>query len=303
MEFCIGMERKRLKIIEVSGGIGNQMFQYALYKKLKICGFTALLDDIEVIHKGNQHNGLELTSAFALNYDRAGKVYRLRYWLWRLHDKVLKKYARQEVYPYILYDKEPTAFTDIINIRYKYLRGYWQNEEFFRDIRDTIVEDFLFNIENMNQINSVLMHEIMSCNAVSVHIRRGDYLWEDNVSVRGNICTTNYYKRAFEYIKSIQQNCRFYFFTDDPEWVRQQFTEMDYKLIDWNQNDKSYLDMYFMTQCKHNIIANSSFSWWGAWLNRHPEKIVICPAKWYNGRNSNLVLDSWVKISADGELI
>lgn len=109
------------------------------------------------------------------------------------------------------------------------------------------------------------------------------------------ICTIDYYKEAVGYVKKAVSNAMFYVFTDDYDWVSNNLNFFSYKIIDWN-NGSSYLDMYLMSRCKHNIIANSTFSWWGAFLNQNPDKIVVCPKKWYNDKYSSLSLDEWIRL-------
>lgn len=129
---------------------------------------------------------------------------------------------------------------------------------------------------------------IKSCNAVSLHIRRGDYISNATTNTIHGTCNLDYYKRAVEYIKKNSVSPIFFIFSDDIDWVKDNLhlNEKHY-YIDWNNADTNYEDMRLMSLCKHNVIANSSFSWWGAWLNNNPKKIVIAPQKWFNDSKLN----------------
>lgn len=146
------------------------------------------------------------------------------------------------------------------------------------------------------------MKKIINSNSISLHVRRGDY--ENNSSAKrlhGGICTLNYYKQAIELVASRIKNPVFFIFSNDLKWARENLELEKYKqvLVNLNKGNNSYKDMYLMSKCKHNIIANSSFSWWGAWLNANPKKIVICPKRWYNNKrldSKDIVPESWIRI-------
>ena len=209
----------------------------------------------------------------------------------RAHDKLTGKDRGM-----VLIDKEPTAMNEIMSKKKIYLRGYWQNPNYWENCRGNLKDIFEFKTDYIDDRNKDIAKKIKGENSVSIHVRRGDYLWAENAEARMEICTLEYYKKAISYIYEKAGNCSFYIFSDEPKWVRANFTELDYILIDWNQGENSYLDMYLMSLCKHNIIANSSFSWWGAELNCNKEKIVVSPSKWYNGMSSDLIMNDWIKI-------
>jgi hypothetical protein len=183
-----------------------------------------------------------------------------------------------------------------------YFDGFWQSELFFKEIRGELLKEFTPKIEldlvNMNWLNS-----ITNSNSVAVHIRRGDYITNLNANAFHGICTVEYYKNAIQYIKNNTSDPSFYFFSDDMPWVKNHFhsDEGNYNFIENNISDKSYLDITLMASCKHNIIANSTFSWWGAWLNNNSNKTVIAPTLWFSDLNENrkaekLIPTSWIRI-------
>lgn len=284
------------KIIEVKGGLGNQMFQFALYEKLKWMGYEAVLDDTKLCRHGNQHNGMDLMNAFPITYTRISKWQRLKYLGWRFHDAIIKRISVLHMENKILYDSEPTPVELILKDNIHYLRGYWQSPSYWLDIREQLLHSFSFNLSQIDDGITDLINKIQNENSVSLHVRRGDFLWPDNVEKRMGICTLDYYVHAVQYIEQSIGNCTFYIYTDDPKWVKDNFNNLNYILVDRNTGKYSYLDMYLMSISKHNIIANSTFSWWAAWLNRNPDKIVVCPNKWYNNMGSELIMDEWVKL-------
>ena len=279
------------KIIEISGGLGNQMFQYVLGVELKLRDFYVTYDDRKILVTGNQHNGFELERVFKIDYHRNGFWENLIVTMCRAHDKLTGKDRGM-----VLIDKEPTAMNEIMSKKKIYLRGYWQNPNYWENCRGNLKDIFEFKTDYIDDRNKDIAKKIKGENSVSIHVRRGDYLWTENAEARMEICTLEYYKKAISYIYEKSGNCSLYIFSDDPKWVRANFTELDYILIDWNQGENSYLDMYLMSLCKHNIIANSSFSWWGAELNCNKEKIAVSPSKWYNGMSSDLIMNDWIKI-------
>lgn len=136
-------------------------------------------------------------------------------------------------------------------------------------------------------------------NTVSIHIRRGDYENDPEAKfVLGGICTLDYYKKSIEYLNERIEQPYYCLFSNNPEWTQENFAFLKNSLIiDWNLNKESWQDMMLMSMCRHNVIANSSFSWWGAWLNRNPDKIVIAPSKWFNiYEAADIVPDQWVRI-------
>lgn len=183
-----------------------------------------------------------------------------------------------------------------------YLDGYWQDLRYFEE--EHKVKDY-FKFRELDSRNKKICGQIKNHNSISIHIRRGDYVKN---SLYEGICTLDYYKKAIDYIKKRVEEPHFYVFSNDIRWSRENIglkeNEVDY--IDWNVDVDSYKDMQLMSYCKHNIIANSSFSWWGAFLNRNSKKIVISPKIWNNLRSEEssnmLIRDEWIKIDRNGDV-
>jgi hypothetical protein len=188
---------------------------------------------------------------------------------------------------------EPAVFT-VDNV---FLNGFWQSYKYFEAYNEIILNDFCFppcpTEENRKYADMITESEC----AVSVHYRRGDYLTEINKKVFGNICTDEYYRSAISEMNRRYKNCTFFIFSNDKGIMDEVDIDGNCILVDCNDDSSGWCDMYLMSLCKHNIIANSSFSWWGAWLNRNEDKTVIAPHKWMNTRN---MMDNcppeWVRI-------
>jgi hypothetical protein len=173
--------------------------------------------------------------------------------------------------------------------------GYWQSEKYFLSMKEEVLDTFSFEKLAKSQKTFSILDLIENTNSISVHVRRGDYLLEGEKF--GNICTTQYYDKAIEKIKKHIVSPLFFVFSNDMEWVRKNIQIPNPYYIDWNQGADSWQDMFLMSRCKHNIIANSTFSWWGAWLNQSPQKMVIAPSHLLNGiETPDWIPDTWITI-------
>jgi hypothetical protein len=180
-----------------------------------------------------------------------------------------------------------------------YLEGYWQSDKYFSDIRDILLNEFYVK-DKINVVKKELEEKICNTNSVSLHLRRGDYVSNHITNLYHGLCSLDYYKKAVDQIVQKISNVHFYIFSDEPVWVKENF-KLDYPvtIIDNNSVSSDYEDLRLMSLCHHNIIANSSFSWWGAWLNKNPGKIVYAPQKWFNDRSldtQDLIPESWIKL-------
>lgn len=288
--------------IKIGGGLGNQIFYYAFYKKLKNLGYEVYVD-ISEMELYNLHNGYELEQIFRLDILKIPQEQKIkeltlieRKFLNRVYIKlkkiiyILSKRVYIEKWGEISFPKNNKKNKNI------YCLGAFQSEKYFYDIRDIIRQELEFPIIK-DELNKKIEKEIRNSNSVSIHVRRGDYLKDKGL---GGLVPLKYYQNAIEYIKSKIDNPCFFVFSNDIEWCKQNLDLENCYYIDWNKGKESYRDMQLMSLCKHNIIPNSSFSWWGAWLNNNPDKIVIAPEKWFNDcvkmDYSNVVPETWIKI-------
>lgn len=286
-----------MKIVRFLGGLGNQMFQYAFYVAQSNLHKTVKAD-LEGYKTYPLHNGFELESIFNLSVKKASpfiiKLYdpTVRTWHIRKLRRILNLKNAYES------EKDPFLFEEdkLKNTGSKLYWGYWQNQRYFTAIEKQIRADFQFKNE-LSATNQKFLQHINQTNSVSVHIRRGDYIGHQSL---GGICDLNYYKQALNSITAKTDNPTFFIFSDDVEWCKANLPSQTNNIfVEGNKGSRSYIDMQLMSNCKHNIIANSSFSWWAAWLNANQKKIVIAPAKWTNDKNyndSDIIPESWIKL-------
>lgn len=263
-------------IIRIQGGLGNQLFQYALYKRFKEMGYKVKAD-VTAYQNGKEERRLELDK-LGIKLEKADKK-ELHYYyagneIWP--DKILRyTFGRKKYIKEKSYDFNP----EILKLTNVYLNGYWQSEKYFDIVGSKIRSDIIFQDISTGMIESREM-QILGQNSVSVHVRMGDYLHHSDMY--GNICTQEYYNKAFSYIQEHIKEPVFYVFSDEPEKAKILLKGYNYYMVTENTGDASYKDMYLMSKCKHHIIANSTFSWWGAWLGEKPNQIVLSPSKWNN---------------------
>ena len=271
------------------GGLGNQLFQYCAGRALSLTHGVELRllwgEDTEKRTLDLHHFNIEAEII------RSSKVFkRLSF---RLLPSLLKhglpKVLREDALGY--YDRFQSLGG---NTR---IKGYWQSELYFEHFEDVIRND-LHIITLPSRQNQAFLDRISSENAVSLHIRRGDYITNLMANSIHGTCDLTYYEKAIENISSsMSEDPVFYVFSDDPSWAKQNLkTRHKTVFVDFNDAAANYEDLRLMSQCNHNIIANSTFSWWGAWLNKNPSKIVIAPHKWFSDptiKNPNILPQAW----------
>jgi len=178
--------------------------------------------------------------------------------------------------------------------RIVYLHGGFQSEKYFMNCADSIREDFTFR--SIDPKNASIAEQMQEQESIAIHIRRGDYVQ----SPYHNTCSVDYYLSAMQRVEATVAKPFYYIFSDDIDWVKEQLNiSADHEFITHNNGDDSYKDMYLMSQCRHNIIANSSFSWWGAWLNQYGKKVVIAPEDWLSYHQvsaRSIVPDAWLTL-------
>ena len=296
-----------MKLVAITGGLGNQMFGYAFMVGLSKNHNSHLFHPYKDNSKKYGHAGYQLEEIFKLrpeDYKKPVGVMALCvYWhIMRIFPKKVRqvmlrlvgikitKVAQNFVfYPEVL---QPVKNSELF-------MGTWQSEKYFKSAEQEIREAFTFNEKLLNDKTKQLIEKLAHCEAVSLHVRRDDYLSQDYAQGFGGICTLTYYKTAVEYIKEHVVQPVFYVFSDDIEWCRKNLDISEAVFVDWNYGKESWQDMFLMSKCQHNIIANSSFSWWGAWLNSNPNKIVVAPKTWWNGIKDDVVHDNWIRLSGD----
>lgn len=268
-------------MIQMSGGLGNQMFYYALYKALQETGKEVTIDDFthyeDIGRKDNQ-----LQEIFPLVYKQGTREDYMKltdssfFPLQRIRRKLMgrKDHTYREKNAHIFEES-------VFELDHRYLEGYWQSQKYFNNVIGTLRQDFLFDWTSFPKKAIQYRDEMQKTKSVSMHVRRGDYLYPQFSGLYGGICTEAYYETAMRWFIQKLGNCTFYLFTDDKEWGKKQ-ERTNVVLVDCTDATNAYIDMALMSCCKHHIIANSSFSWWGAWLNHNSDKYVCAPNKWLN---------------------
>lgn len=296
-------------IIQLAGGLGNQMFQYALYSELKNLGREVKIDDVSGFVQDTQR--APALAPFGITYDRPGKKelekmldssmlpwHRVRRKLFGRHKKAYFEESKLFI-PKIL------EWDDI------YLEGYWQSEKYFwksgdllRRVYDTdkLVRYLLRKgvwerrVEGQRSAAQYATGINNTC-SVSIHVRRGDYLIPENQVLFGGICTEAYYMEGMRLMRERYPGCSFYLFCNDKDWARESFAgQKDVTLVDLqdsgegsvnDETDLGYAEFVLMSRCKHHILANSSFGWWASYLSPNPDSFILVPERWLNNVDSS----------------
>ncbi|MEG1876041.1 MAG: alpha-1,2-fucosyltransferase [Lachnospiraceae bacterium] len=271
-------------IIKVMAGLGNQLQQYALYERFKSLEIPVRLDTswYHENRKAYTKRNMELTLFPTLTYEIATKEQKAE--LLGSENGLFAKIKNKIIgNPFHYMENGRMYLPEIFSMQDAYLEGYWACEAYYHDIMPILQTKLHFAESELPQ-NVELLAKLQSENAVSVHLRRGDYLQPENVELFSGICTDAYYETAIRWVREHCDNPHFYIFSDDTAYARQQYRGEEYTIVDWNTGDNSCYDMQLMSRCKHNICANSTFSFWGARLNPNQGKIVIRPLQHRNNQ-------------------
>lgn len=289
-------------ITKLIGGLGNQMFQYATAKALALKHNVNFKMDVSSLNLDSE--GVYTQRKYELN------VFNLPIQIATINDKAQflnensTKITRKikQLFPFLIntfYAAENGSQYHKAFSKYPkntYLDGFWQSELYFKNIEATIKIDFTFN-QNIINKNKDFVIKIKSCNSISLHVRRGDYVQNSLTNQFHGLCSLDYYTNAIRYIEMKIKNIEIFVFSDDINWCKE---NLKYNLpLHFIETNDAHNDLYLMTQCKHNVIANSSFSWWGAWLNANNEKIVIAPKQWFAKTSiitQDIIPASWIKL-------
>jgi hypothetical protein len=283
-------------ITKLQGGLGNQMFQYAIARAIAEKNKHIFKLDLSFFpqqslrcYELNQFHIIE-NIADKTEVKKLGGSN-------GLFAKALRKFGVANR-PHTYYPEQEITRFDAGVFDYKnniYLDGYWQNEHYFLDIRQQICQEFT-PVKPLSMQAQKLLEQIEGSNSVSLHVRRGDYVSNQATNAVHGTCTLDYYKKAIGYIQQQLDSPKFFVFSDDMGWCKQELAFIPDKVfVDCTQT--AIEDLELMKHCQHNIIANSSFSWWGAWLNQN-NKAVVAPKKWINHNPNDFkwACDSWVQL-------
>lgn len=294
--------------IKFGGGLGNQMFQYGMYLLMrKLYPKAQIKIDLDSYKYVRFHTGFDLKRVFGVeipDYDLKSKYSRVEYYYYKIRVNLKKKFCSLNIMgvksfngddPYI----NPELFH--LNARsYNYLYATWESEYYISQVKYEVMGAFKFKSFQTDK-NILIQKDMMNCYSVSLHIRRGDYLKSPFVA----LAETDYYANALNYIKNLgKENLKLFIFSDDIGWCQNNLNVSGIQCvyIDWNKGMESYEDMHLMSLCKCNIIANSTFSWWGAFLNKSELPLVICPKQYYKDTKYNKIFTefhypkNWIQI-------
>lgn len=288
-------------VVELVGGLGNQLFQYALGRALSVKRGLQLKLDLSSFRNyplrdyrlGNFRIQAEIASdedTLQCAYGRGLIGTAQKIW-----DKMNPWYARR-----IVREKSFPFCEDIFKVRDNTLiKGYWQSEKYFIDIASELRDEIVPRSE-MSEESMASLAEIRSGESVSLHVRRGDYVENPVTNAYHGVCPQDYYRRAVDVVRQKSKGTgSFFVFSDDPDWVEGNLDiGVPFKTVRHNGPEKDYEDLILMSACSNHVIANSSFSWWGAWLCTNPGKIVVAPSRWFNGARSDtrdLIPENWMR--------
>ena len=277
-------------IVKLKGGLGNQLFQYAFGRFLAVKNNAEVKFQFLLIDKGDTQREYKLdkynTVAKIATKDEVEKMNGMITKIVKLiNTKIFKRYNT---------GYEPS----VLKATNGYMEGFWQSYKYLEPIRDTLLNEITLR-EPIEKKYQELLNKIENNDSVSLHGRRGDYVNDPKTKKMHNTFGLEYYENAIRIIGEKIPEPIFFVFSDDIEWVKENIKINFTTTFVSDPNMKDHEELMIMSKCKHNIIANSSFSWWGAWLNKNPNKIVIAPQKWFNNLSmstDNLIPESWLKI-------
>lgn len=285
--------------VKLKGGLGNQMFQYACGRSISIKTQQPLQLDVSFF-TNRTSSTLDTPRKYALSVfnieasvGSEGVVL-----VPKTQNTLLKKILSKVTTLFQKNSTEPTI-REILKKEKTFLDGYWQSEAYFNDIREVIVKDF--TLKNELGIEALLIKRSITESpvSVSIHIRRGDYVANKNANAHHGTCTLGYYTEAIKLITNTYPEAVFFIFSDDIPWVKENLSTPNTKHFVSNQTTiKDEEEILLMSICNHHIIANSSFSWWGAWLGEQKDNITIAPKQWFANSKTpdNLIPQKWIQL-------
>jgi len=297
------LNSSNIVMAQLNGGLGNQMFQYANGLAIANRNQAPLGLDTSILQRETSRPFLLHHLNISAKVSSIEEINRLITFTGSSFQALPEK-SRQKILPYyrrrIVRERSFGFDSNIFRVRPPvYLAGYWQSEKYFTEIAGFLRKEFTLT-EPLNETTRALSIEIGQYESVSIHIRRGDYVTNPVHNQYHGICSLEYYHLAVEILAKDLRQPKFFVFSDDVDWCKQHL-KLDYPMgfVAHNGSDRSHEDLWLMSQCQRHIIANSSFSWWGAWLCSYPEKRVIAPIRWFNDPSidtNDLIPTSWVRI-------
>lgn len=290
-------------VVRLRGGLGNQMFQYAAGRRLALhLGTELKLDATAYAADGDRHYGLAPFRIVA----GVATPRQVDHWLGRggLRTRLSARLPGRRLLQPVAekgFHFDPAVLTLPDGV---YLDGYWQSESYFADVRDQLRQDFTFR-HPLHGYNAELAAHIAACTAVSLHVRRGDYVTDARTAAWHGVCSEEFYRRCLARIAARCAAPVFFVFSDDPVWVRSNLPLPGNSVfVNGNDSTQASADLHLMSLCRHHVVANSSFSWWGAWLAEQAGQMVLAPKRWFRTPeldDRDLVPARWERIGDSPE--
>ena len=288
-------------IVHLMGGLGNQLFQYAAGRqlasrlqtelKLEASGYAKAVDRVYALRHFHIQEHLASTQEIRL-FSRHSRV-----------DRVFEKLGLKESYSILKEKPVPNLVPQFFSIQgHVLLRGFWQSEKYFRGIAPLVKKELTLRELLVDKGNTALLQQITNTESVAIHVRRGDYISNQQAREFHGACSEEYYRNAVAFIQSQVKNPSFFIFSDEPDWVAEHFTlDAPVCVVRQNPPEEAHKDLHLMRHCHHFIVANSSFSWWGAWLGDRKEKLVVAPEKWFqtiadDADDSHIIPEAWITL-------
>ena len=292
------LSSRQAVIVGLSGGLGNQLFQFAAGRSLAIrLGCNLALDLTWFDGQSKRQFALDAYKLSATKLRQGTILPRpMRSLVSRSSRRFAKKIHGVKVFreAHFNFSNDFNEINEVV-----FLEGYWQSERYFKDIRSVLISDFALDVD----LPIACLHlgkTIINSEAVCLHIRRGDFITERSSLKVYTQCSLEYYRAAVSIIAKEAKNPHIFIFSDDPNWVRDHVSfAYPSTVVDINGQDRPWLDMWLMSKCKYFVIANSTFSWWGAWLSEAENKIVVAPKNWFLRSDidtSDLIPSDWILI-------
>ena len=264
-----------MKIVNFTPGLGNQIFEYLFVEYLRARFPNHRIYGYYNAKRLKKHNGLEIHHVFDVVLPPHTVWSDMMTWLCRKLNGVGLKGLKS---------------TDAVYSEHAiYFDGWWQDKKYFLDN----ISKIRFRDFDLDATNKQLLDDIRQSQSVFIHVRRGDYLAPEHIAQYGGICTEEYYRKGIEIILKHFDNPKFFVFSNDIGWVKENMNIPNPLYVDNNTGTNSFIDMFLMSNCKGAILANSSFSYWGAILNTN-NPFIVYPHKWFNSRTPDIFPDSWV---------
>ncbi|NYT46273.1 alpha-1,2-fucosyltransferase [Alcaligenaceae bacterium] len=288
-------------VIRLVGGLGNQMFQYATARAISLRSDAPLLLDVSW-YSGSLDRDYAL-SPFRIKADVLPVAPSYKNWFeyWQRWASRLTGSTSRYSYGRRVFSEETFHFDQAV-LRLEapiYLNGYFQSEKYFLDIRSVITDEFTLSAPPRFD-TQLMLDRIKATDAICVHVRRGDYITNPTANAYHGVCSMDYYRKGLSVVASNMTRPHCFVFSDDPAWVRDNFeTELPMTLVDIHGVSEAHEDIRLMAACQSFVIANSSLSWWAAWLGNSEEKTVVAPRQWFKNssvKSADLVPKEWIRL-------